>query len=128
MRSKVVTVKELTKDNPTFCLSPNRVFNRCHVCPKLDHAIRVKKDLVLAMESLKCEPKINEEWIRLIQQKRLRLAQLERINEQIKKLYQNDTGNGEVMEYAKKIGYPRWKITKYAVSQGWIAKQKKEPD
>lgn len=50
------------------------------------------------------------------------------MHEQIKKLYRNNTGNGEVAEYAKRIGYPRWKITRYAVTHGWLARQKKEPD
>lgn len=46
----------------------------------------------------------------------------------IEKIYKRDTGNGQVAALAKRIGYPRWKISRYAIGQGWIAKQKKEPD
>lgn len=50
------------------------------------------------------------------------------IHERIKKVYQRDTGNGQVAALAKSIGFPRWKISRYAITQGWIAKQKKEPN
>jgi hypothetical protein len=33
-----------------------------------------------------------------------------------------------VRALAKAIGYPRWKITRYAVQAGLVPKQKKEPD
>lgn len=38
-------------------------------------------------------------------------------------MYQRDTGNGQVAALAKSVKLPRWKITRYALSQGWIAKQ-----
>lgn len=50
------------------------------------------------------------------------------ISEQIVKVYRRDTGNGQVRALALQIGYPRWKITRYAIQVGLIAKQKKEPD
>jgi hypothetical protein len=50
------------------------------------------------------------------------------MHEQIRKVYFTMTGNGEVRELAKKLNLPRWKVTRYAISQGWIAKQKKQPD
>jgi hypothetical protein len=51
------------------------------------------------------------------------------LHEKIRKLYQNKTeSSGEVRDFAEKHGFPRWKITRYAIAQGWIAKQKKEPD
>ena len=46
----------------------------------------------------------------------------------IKQVYQTMTGNGEVRDLAGELGFPRWKITRYAIKQGWIARQKKEPD
>lgn len=49
------------------------------------------------------------------------------IHEMIKRIYQTSTGNGEVKALAKKLGYPRCRIGRYAINQGWIAKQKKEP-
>lgn len=50
------------------------------------------------------------------------------IHEKIGRVYQEMTGNNEVNELAARIGYPRHKITRYAIQQGWLATQKKEPD
>lgn len=50
------------------------------------------------------------------------------IHDMIRRIYQQYTGNGEVKELAAKLGYPRHKITRYAMQQGWIAKQRKEPN
>jgi hypothetical protein len=51
------------------------------------------------------------------------------LHEKIKRLYQNKTEcSGEVRDFAKKHRLPRWKISRYAITNGWIAKQKKEPD
>lgn len=50
------------------------------------------------------------------------------IHEQIVRIYQTDTGNGQVRDLARRLGYPRWKITRYAIRAGLIAKQHKEPD
>lgn len=50
------------------------------------------------------------------------------IHEMIKHVYQDMTGNGEVNRLAARLGLPRWKISRYATAQGWIAQQKKEPD
>jgi hypothetical protein len=50
------------------------------------------------------------------------------IHEQIVRVYQRDTGNGQVKALALRLGYPRWKITRYAIYAGLIAKQKKEPN
>lgn len=46
----------------------------------------------------------------------------------IEQTYKTMTGNGEVNALCSKLQLPRWKITRYAITQGWIAKQKKEPD
>ncbi len=50
------------------------------------------------------------------------------IHEAIVRVYQRDTGNGQVAALALRLNYPRWKITRYAIQAGLIAKQKKEPD
>ena len=50
------------------------------------------------------------------------------IHDRIVSLYQRDTGNGQVRALARALAYPRWKITRYAIQLGLIAKQKKEPD
>lgn len=50
------------------------------------------------------------------------------LHQAIEKVYKTDSGNGQVAALADRLGYPRWKLTRYAITQGWIAKQKKEPD
>jgi hypothetical protein len=49
-------------------------------------------------------------------------------HEAIRKVYVTATGNGEVRDLAKRLGLPRWKVARYAISQGWIARTNKEPD
>lgn len=47
---------------------------------------------------------------------------------QIKRVYQNRVQcSGEIKALAKRLGLPRWKITRYGIKNGWIEKQKKEP-
>ena len=43
---------------------------------------------------------------------------------QIEAVYKRDSGNGQVAALAKALRLPRWKISRYAITQGWIAKQK----
>ena len=50
------------------------------------------------------------------------------IRARIEKVYKTDTGNGQVAALAKALGFPRWKITRYAVEHNLTAKQNKEPD
>jgi hypothetical protein len=51
------------------------------------------------------------------------------MHEQIKRLYLDKRGHsGAVREFAQHHGLPRWKISRYALEQGWTAKQPKEPD
>jgi hypothetical protein len=49
------------------------------------------------------------------------------MHNEIRKIYQNPV-RGERTNYARKVGIPLWAITKYAMHQGWIEKQKKEPN
>lgn len=49
------------------------------------------------------------------------------MHERIRDVYQNVTGNGEVRELGRALGLPRWKLTRYAISQGWLARHRKEP-
>lgn len=48
------------------------------------------------------------------------------IAEKIRRVYQKSTGNGEVKELADRLGLPRWKIGRYAATQGWVAVQRRE--
>ena len=50
------------------------------------------------------------------------------MHDRIKSVYQSVTGRGQVNELAREIGLPRWKVSRYAMHQGLIPVQKKEPD
>ena len=51
------------------------------------------------------------------------------LHEEIKRLYQRKTDcSGEVREFARRHGLPRWKIGRYAQRQGWVSRQPKEPN
>ena len=46
----------------------------------------------------------------------------------IKSLYMNRVDcSGEIAEFADRYGLPRWKISRYAQDNGWLAKGKREP-
>jgi len=75
MKSKLVTIEELTKDNPTLCLSALRVFNECHKCDVFLNAYR--KDRI---GKLKCKPHLTNDVIDLLKKKRYLLDQLQIIN------------------------------------------------
>lgn len=50
------------------------------------------------------------------------------IHRMLEQVYRHDTGSGQVRDLARRLNYPRWKLTRYAITQGWIARSKKEPD
>ncbi len=50
------------------------------------------------------------------------------MHEQIHEVYQSGTGHNQVKALAFRLGLPRWKVTRYAIDQGWVAKQHKEPN
>lgn len=51
----------------------------------------------------------------------------ESTHDAIRELYLDKTGRGQVARFAYNLGLPRWKVSRYAIQQGWIAKQHKEP-
>jgi hypothetical protein len=48
-------------------------------------------------------------------------------HDEIFRTYMSGTGAGEVADIAKKFRLPRWRVSRYALHQGWVQKQKKEP-
>ena len=49
------------------------------------------------------------------------------MHNEIHRAYIGTTGNGEINALADRLNLPRWKVSRYAMHQGWVAKQKKEP-
>jgi hypothetical protein len=50
------------------------------------------------------------------------------IREAITRVYHTRTEDGQVRDLAKSLGLPRWRITRWGIEWGLIAKQRKEPD
>lgn len=44
----------------------------------------------------------------------------------IERVYKTDSGNGQVAALARALRLPRWKVTRHAVHNGWIAKQQRK--
>jgi len=70
MESKVVSIKELTENNPTLCLSALRVFGKCHQCSMY------KK----SPDKLKCNPVVPTDVISLTKQRRKLLQEMREID------------------------------------------------
>jgi len=81
MRSKIVTIEELTTDNPTLCLSALRVFNECHKCEVFKRAQAQNRII-----KLKCKPKLHPQYFELLAEKRKLLDQLNEVNKEMEKL------------------------------------------
>lgn len=79
MESKVISIKELQEDNPTFCLSPLRVFEKCHDCTVYKNA-SWKHEL----DKLKCNPKIRGDIQVLLKRKEKLLSELAKIEREIR--------------------------------------------
>jgi len=81
MQTKVVTMKELTEDNPTLCLSPLRVFDQCHKCERFKRWQKQR-----GIKRLKCKPHLNDKYFELQNRKRALLDKLNDINKEIEGL------------------------------------------
>jgi len=80
VQAKVVSIKELLEDNPTFCLSPYRVFELCHKCEAYKRAKRANR-----LDKMRCKPRVKPIIKTLEQQKHKLLSQLAEINKKLKR-------------------------------------------
>ena len=48
-------------------------------------------------------------------------------HEEIKRVYRQPPRSNQIRDLARRLRLPRWKVTRYAIRQGWIAKTRKEP-
>ena len=70
MDTKVITVRDITEDNPTRCLSPLRYLDRCHQCDVFKSVLkRTNGDILKTIEILGCNPHIPDRAIFLIGQR-----------------------------------------------------------
>jgi len=61
--AKIVTIEELTTNNPTLCLSANRVFGRCNECEYYKRKTKEGKPL-------KCVPIIDDKRQKVLEAKK----------------------------------------------------------
>lgn len=85
IEAKVVSVSELTdrKENPAFCLSALRVFEKCHKCQKFVSAMRRYRDFNTVVQKLDCKPQVSEAIRALLSKKRELSAELKRVNKEL---------------------------------------------
>jgi hypothetical protein len=50
------------------------------------------------------------------------------IEAQIRRVYRESTGDGEIRDLAKRLGIPRWRISRWALHLGVVEPRRKEPD
>ena len=83
MKAKVVTLKEITNENPIMCLYPLRYLRQCHKCDKFKISLYKTKDIDKAIARMKCKPTINKEFRSLYKKKRNLINELEKINKKL---------------------------------------------
>jgi len=78
VKIKIVDVKDLLnpKENPTLCLSPLRVFDKCHNCPKWVRAYKNNTH-----RKMKCKPRLSPEILSLLKHR-------QKLQEMIRKIDQ----------------------------------------
>lgn len=80
-KSKTVSIEEIKKNNPRFCLSPLRVFGRCYECPQY-----------LSKAGIPCDSRIeNPYYENLIKRKKKIQADYNKELEEINKTIENLT-------------------------------------
>ena len=79
-KCKVVSIEELKKGNERLCLSPLRVFGKCHECEVMKRYYKDKTGKVKSCESAI----INPEYLKLMEQEKEQLKKLKKIQEELK--------------------------------------------
>ena len=70
MDAKVITVRDITENNPTLCMSPIRYFDRCYQCDVFKSVLKQNNgDILKTIETLGCNPHITDRAIFLIGQR-----------------------------------------------------------
>jgi len=89
VKSRVVTIEEIKKDNPILCLSPNRFLGNCHKCEVFIRNAKQNKNLCIeeAIKKMKCNPQIDMKLLKRIsyvsERKKQLLAELKTLDEEV---------------------------------------------
>lgn len=97
----------------------------CEVCGHHDRAYRKEEQGPPRFCSRDCR-KLSKTPMR--RGKPIKYVITSEMHNQIRAAYQGDTGSGQIRDLAIQLELPRWKVTRYAIAQGFMAKQKKEPE
>jgi len=84
MKAKIVNKSEITKNNPTLCLSPNRYLGECKHCQVFRMVFkRNNYNLAKTLLNIKCRPMLSQEdYKTLIEEANLRIK-AQKINAKI---------------------------------------------
>jgi len=82
---KAMKISEVMEDNPTLCLSPCRVFEKCYNCEKFKRKYQGNKVVPISriIDMMKCKPRIKAEALALIEEERHKLYEIARIKAEI---------------------------------------------
>lgn len=75
-----------------------------------------------------CSKKCKSRGLAGISLKPVKYVVTPEMHDQIERVYKTSSGNGEVRNLAKRLGLPRWKVTRYATAQGWVPRSTKAAD
>ena len=80
MDVKIITVKELMKNNQILCMAPMRYFDKCCKCDVFNNTLKHNDgDIVRTIDILRCDPHINDYDIFLIKKHKMIKKELEDI-------------------------------------------------
>lgn len=111
-----------------MALEPLYIKNALELWGLINKDTHVKWKIILNARENKTMIYLGETSFRLARRRGIKYFIDEARHEAIRKVYLENTGSGQVRDLAKRLGLPRWKITRYAIKQGWTAKQHKEPN
>lgn len=83
MKTAIVNLSEI-ETSGTLCLSALRYVGECHKCPVFKVSVeRHHGDVEEAIASLRCNPRVSEEWIELYKEKRKYLDAIREIEKKM---------------------------------------------
>jgi hypothetical protein len=70
MKCTTVSINEIQADNPTMCLSVNRILGNCHKCYKFKYYFNSNDSVKQTINKMPCNPKLNKDVIVALNEKK----------------------------------------------------------